>query len=517
MKTKNTYFYIVAGVFFGFLYSLIPMYVNVILVQKIIEYVTDLRLEELIRLCFFSAIAIIIAELLNSVHENKIKPELKVKIRSDVMDHYLRLLESMDLKAMNVKENYENLKLIENKSFEQRTEFMDNLTGAILQISVLMSLIAFLMTQNVLVTAGVMIYAVAINLAGKKLNRKKFNFQAKVQPLLTEKEILTNYYLLPEYSEYIRDDDINRQAIRNFEDVCSDTVRENKNFLKQIFVSNTLYSGSSSAFMEYASLLVLGYLKMKKNMISTAQFLAYYRATDILVNGMDFLGNSINKLHFNYLFLKNERIQIKEEKNVLVTDLETLELQKVCLVIESRSILRDVCLKVKKGDKIAVTGRNASGKTTMLKILADMIRPSSGAIVLNGQYNCSDQSCSGRWSACYIPADTVFFVWENLDDGFFEKFVLNSIYDDAVSIVKGVKEFLGHSMLSEGEKKVLMIMRAFSSDCSLIVLDEPFANLDGRWKSDMEELIYRSGRTVVFSTHDTSNLGRCAKVYEMKR
>lgn len=411
MKTKNTYFYIVAGVFFGFLYSLIPMYVNVILVQKIIEYVTDLRLEELIRLCFFSAIAIIIAELLNSVHENKIKPELKVKIRSDVMDHYLRLLESMDLKAMNVKENYENLKLIENKSFEQRTEFMDNLTGAILQISVLMSLIAFLMTQNVLVTAGVMIYAVAINLAGKKLNRKKFNFQAKVQPLLTEKEILTNYYLLPEYSEYIRDDDINRQAIRNFEDVCSDTVRENKNFLKQI---------------------------------------------------------------------------------------------------------RDVCLKVKKGDKIAVTGRNASGKTTMLKILADMIRPSSGAIVLNGQYNCSDQSCSGRWSACYIPADTVFFVWENLDDGFFEKFVLNSIYDDAVSIVKGVKEFLEHSMLSEGEKKVLMIMRAFSSDCSLIVLDEPFANLDGRWKSDMEELIYRSGRTVVFSTHDTSDLGRCARVYEME-
>lgn len=272
MKTKNTYLYLISGVIFGFLYSLIPMYVNVILVQRIVEYVTDLRLADLMLLCMVSAIIIIVAELLNSIYENKIRPELKLKMRSDVMDHYLELLESMDLKEINREENYGNLKLIENKSFEQRIEFFDHMIGIILQISVLASLVAFLMTQNVLVTVGVVIYAMVMNLAGKKLNRKKFDFQSQLQPLLTEKEILTNYYLLPEYSTYIRDDDINKQAAKNFEDACVSLSETNRKFFKRIFVTNTLYAGSSNILMEYLSLLILGYMKIGKNMITTAQF-----------------------------------------------------------------------------------------------------------------------------------------------------------------------------------------------------------------------------------------------------
>lgn len=222
--------------------------------------------------------------------------------------------------------------------------------------------------------------------------------------------------------------------------------------------------------------------------------------------------NNINRLHFNYLFLKNERIQINKKTNVTENKLEILELQNVCLDINGRRVLDNICLKIEKDDKTALIGRNASGKTTVMKTLAGMLDITSGEIYLN-----QNKVCPRKKNICYIPADMVYFQWEKLDDVFFEQFVQNAGYDKAGEIVQKVKGFLEHSMPSEGEKKVLMIMRAFSSACDLIILDEPFANLDSKWKKDMEELIYGSGRTVVFSTHDMSGLGQCRNVYEMKK
>ena len=92
MNRKNVYMYIVSGVFFGLLYSLIPAYINVIFTQKIIEYLLDMRIPNMVTLSLLSMVAIIIAEILNSIYERCIKPEIRIKIHSDTISYVFNKL-----------------------------------------------------------------------------------------------------------------------------------------------------------------------------------------------------------------------------------------------------------------------------------------------------------------------------------------------------------------------------------------------------------------------------------------
>lgn len=515
MKKTNLFFYILTGIFFGVLYALVPMYINVIFIQKLIEYALDNRVYELMTLAFTSAFAIIIAEFLNSIWENIAKPVFKNKIHSDVMTFYVEALNAINLKKLNNECKYNNLKLIEEKAFEQRIEMCDNVIGVILQLSTLISLIIFLATQNFLLTAGIIIYSLIMYIIGKYVNEKKITFQEKKQELITEKHIEINFYMLPEYSEYVKDDDINEKLVNSFELTCDNLMDENKKFFKKIFPINTIVIGGSNIIIEYISLIILGYIKISKNLITAAQFLAYYRAIDVIINGIDFVSAAFNKMHFNYVYLKYEKKELKHdncnevEKSVL--DFEILELINVTIYIDGKMILEDVSFTVNAKDKISIIGKNASGKTTLLKIISNTLEATSGNIIMNEKEDYTKMNC-----ACYVPAETIYFQWEQLEDDFFDLFKLNSKYNGAIKIIKKAKLFLKHSMLSEGEKKILMIMRAFSTDAKIILLDEPFANLDKNWAKIVQDLIFSSSRTVIFSTHDLHYIEECTATYKIK-
>lgn len=511
MKKRNVYLYILSGIIFGFLYTLIPMYINVIFTQKIIEYAVDYKLSELVILSLASAFVIIIAEILNSVYENIIKPEFKIKIHSDILSFYIDSLKSVNVKNLNDDHKYNSLKLIEEKAFEQRINMFDNIVNITLQFSTLISLIGFLATQNVFLTIGVILYSIIMYIIGKHINIKNFNFNVKKQELVTEKEVLTNFYLLSEYAEYIRDESINRKVINCFKSVCADLIEENKNFFKRIFPVNTLFSGGSNIIIEYISLLLLGYIKIKKNIISTAQFLAYYRAIDMIISGIDFLSTGVNKLHLNYVYLKHEKIQIKKEDYNQIAEFKSLQLKNISFKADNKIILNDISLNIMKDNKIAIIGENASGKTTLLKIISNILDITSGEVVLNDRYDYARIQCS-----CYVPAETVFFQWEKIESDFFDSFIIHSGYYNALKIVEKTKLFLKRTMLSEGEKKILMIIRAFSTKNPIIVLDEPFANLDEGWKEIIKDLIFSSLRTVIFSTHDLSCIDQCTATYEIR-
>lgn len=509
MKMKNSYLYIIIGICCGFLYALIPMYINVIFIQKIIEYALEFKINTLIKLSLLSMVVIVIAELLNSIYENVFKQELKIKIQNDVLSFYLNLLCKVDLKIINNKNEYNRLKLIEKNAFEQRIDLYDNIISIFLQLAILSSLIAFLITQNIYITVGVIIYCLIVHKIGKNINKKKLNFQHNNQKLISEKEIVTNYYLLNEYSEYIKDSDINKKAIDYFKNICTLLIYENKKLFKKTFPFNTFCIGGGNIFIEYLSLAILGYIKIVKNLISTAQFLGYYRAIDVIISGINFLSNSINKLHYNYSYLKCETIKTKIINKI--NNFNNLELKNIEYKIDNRLILESVSFKIELKDKIAIIGDNASGKTTLLKIIANMLNATSGEILLNNNHSNALTDIS-----CYVPAETIFFKWEKYNDNFFNAFINNSGYNNSIKIVNKVMSFLKNSLLSEGEKKILMIMRAFSTSFPLIILDEPFSNLDEEWKNIIEDLIRYTTRTIVFSTHDVSVVKNVNKAYEIK-
>jgi iron complex transport system ATP-binding protein len=181
--------------------------------------------------------------------------------------------------------------------------------------------------------------------------------------------------------------------------------------------------------------------------------------------------------------------------------------------------IRDLSFDVRAGEIFGVIGPNASGKTTLVRLLSRVLAPSSGQIRLDG----ADLAGLGRAAL----ARQVAVVPQGVPEGFphtVEELVLMGRYprapgrffespadriaaEEAMAAagVGALREAL-LDRLSGGERQRVMLARALAQEPRLLVLDEPTAHLDLRYQVECAGLLRRLGRerglTIVVVAHD---------------
>ena len=181
---------------------------------------------------------------------------------------------------------------------------------------------------------------------------------------------------------------------------------------------------------------------------------------------------------------------------------------------KSKPIIKKLDFSVKKGEIISFIGESGSGKTTFLKCLAGLESTDSGLIELNGRI-LNDQNIfinANERKIGFVFQDNPLFPHLNVIENI--KFNLTSYNESEFSqIIKmtalnGLEKRFPHE-LSGGEKQRACIARSLLRKPDLLLLDEPFSNLDSNIKTKIREetsrIIKESGITTIFVTHDISD------------
>lgn len=196
--------------------------------------------------------------------------------------------------------------------------------------------------------------------------------------------------------------------------------------------------------------------------------------------------------------------------------MEMIELSNIHFSYNHSPVIRGISHRFEKGSFSAILGPNGSGKTTLIRLINNILRPQEGEIKIAGE-NIKELSIRDiARKIAYVPQfhntvfpatvfDTIllgrnpYVRWKPapgdklITSGIIEKLHLS---DDALKNINN---------LSGGQRQKVFIARALAQQPSIILLDEPTANLDIRHQFEVLELLgglRRSGITIIMAIHD---------------
>lgn len=179
--------------------------------------------------------------------------------------------------------------------------------------------------------------------------------------------------------------------------------------------------------------------------------------------------------------------------------------------------MRDLSLQVEPGESVALLGPSGCGKTTLLRLVAGLERPLAGTIQLGNRFVSGPPGRDGTWVAPesrrvgMVFQDWALFphltVGRNVGYGLERSKRTPARVAEALDLV-GLSGFAERmpSTLSGGQQQRVALARALAPRPSVLLLDEPFSNLDSSLREDVRSevrrLLIELGITAVFVTHD---------------
>jgi heme ABC exporter ATP-binding subunit CcmA len=194
-----------------------------------------------------------------------------------------------------------------------------------------------------------------------------------------------------------------------------------------------------------------------------------------------------------------------------------LESKSLTFLRGRRAVLRDVAFTIQAGEIVALLGANGAGKTTLLDCLAGQLRPSAGEVLWLGEP--ANRSPAAKRRIGYLPHETGLYLELTTQENLLFAARMHGLPRGADRVAEllalvGLERKAGQPVqrLSLGMRRRLAIARAVIHEPPILLLDEPFANLDDEcrcWLSRFLDELRLAGAAICFTSHD---LEHCRKI-----
>ena len=191
--------------------------------------------------------------------------------------------------------------------------------------------------------------------------------------------------------------------------------------------------------------------------------------------------------------------------------MELLKIKNLSKSFDNKVILKDVNLSISSGKIIGLLGKNGAGKTTIIKLINDLLTPTSGEILVKG----NKVGVETKKAISYLPEKTYLNKQMRVSEviEFFEDF-----YDDfdskkAKKLLKDLDLDINQklSKMSKGMQEKVQLVLVMSRNADLYILDEPLGGVDPATRDYILDTIlsnFNEKASIIISTHLISDIER---------
>lgn len=191
--------------------------------------------------------------------------------------------------------------------------------------------------------------------------------------------------------------------------------------------------------------------------------------------------------------------------------MELLECKHLCKSYGSKSVLKDINLTIPRGKIVGLLGRNGQGKTTLIKLINDLLTPTSGEVLVNGKHI----GVESKKIISYLPERTYLDKTMTLNDvvKYFKEFYDNFDSKKAFKLFNDLDLDINQklSSMSKGMQEKVQLVLVMSREADLYILDEPLGGVDPATRDYILDTIltnFNEGASIIISTHLISDIER---------
>ena len=397
---------------------------------------------------------------------------------------------------------------------------MFSVLSVMLILSLKLSLIIFLVLPFILVATR--LFQMAMKVAFNQVRNEVANLNSFVQERLSGiKEIQIFNRQLIEYDNFKKINERHKQAWLK-------TVWYNSIFFPISEISTSITVGLIVWYAGFNNIAV-------ENSISLGTIFLFIQLSQMLFRPLRQIADKFNTLQMGmvaanrvFKILDTEefvndfgKIKSKSIKGNILFDKVNFGYDKDNIIIKNLS------LKIKKGERIAIVGPTGSGKSTIIKLILRFFELNSGTINID-DVNIKDYSLKNLRSQISLVSQDIFLFADSIYNNIslFNK-QINDKHVEAAAKEIGILDFINNLpggfnynvkergvMLSEGQRQLISFLRAYVSNPKILILDEATSSIDSRTEQLIQYATNKiiEGKTSIIIAHRLSTILNADKI-----
>ena len=508
-------------------------------VKFIVDAIEDKNVNFLMLILFIGFIFYFTINISNSFITIKFFPIISNKIdkclREELYQSYLKTEDFKDSKKYD-------LYFFAIQNLNIYTDSLEQISTCITNLFSIIGLFFIFINYDIL-TVFITIATVIFSFVAS-LKKQKVIYTVDIESIRADREVdyINRLMYIPDYSKEIHMNE-SSMFISFLREAYKKMINIYKKYSTRLFILDFFISFSNPIF-SLLMFMILGF-KAMNNIITISTFVMLFNGSQQFLNEFNSLFMTVPRLYL--LSLQFDKIKEFEQfsknnhqKKISLHKVESIVFRNVAYTYtdektDSKLVLKNININISnKPQKIAIIGKNGSGKSTFLDLLIGLIKPSSGDIYING-ININDIELNSLQSNfATVFQDFILFsfsiaqnIASKIDiDKKDEKMIRLSL--EKVGILEKIDKFPNgiHSKISSeiyddgegfsrGELQKLAMARAYMLNRDFIVLDEPYSFADNFYREGIKNIIEELSKTkvVIIVTHDYSYLNDMNKVY----